>query len=855
MFGDALEAYQLPLREVVRAIQLRNIRATGGSFESYTSDRNIVTLAQFENPEEVGDVIVRSTFEGHQIRVKDLAEIRDDFEPEKTRFRMNGQDVIAFQVFKKGPADIIRVIKAIKAFVNEEKNHMPEELNVMYSSDMSKYVEMRLDVLTANGLIGLALVIVVLFIFLNFRTAFWVSMGIPLSMAGVLFLAPRFGVHVDAISLMGMILVIGLIVDDAIVVAENIAFLRDVEGRHPLDAAVEGTYQVLRPVFATIITTVLAFSPFFFMKGMLGKFIYPIPLVIVLALVISFLEVILVLPAHVTGAGRQKKGGTRSHEWFTRIKIKFQRLVYVVLRIRYIVLLVFVCLLIGIGYYAAHHMAFVLFPSKTAEQFYMTLELPTGASLDATTDKVAEIEDILMELPDTELESFWTMIGSLGGAMMTPGESENWAFLYATLTPYAARNRTAQDIVEELKQKTAGITGLDALRFIVDGGGPPVGRPITVNVVGSNDEMRNALADSLFAFLEAVPGVTDLDRNDKAGKEQVEIELDYPRLSQLGLTVADIAQTVRLAYDGQVVTGVRYDDEDVGFRVLLEAEARAQPGYLGELVVPNNQGRLIRLKDVAQFKTGPGPSSFFHFDGERTVTISADISDEATQTSLEITEQAMANFNLSRDWPGMQLLMAGEAQETEDSIVSLMMALLVAGVGIYLILTLLFNSIFQPVMVMVAIPFGLIGVIGAFALHNQPFGFLSVMGAIGMMGVVVNDSLILVNFINEHRRDFPDKKFLRIVAEGTAGRLRPILLTSITTVCGLLPTAYGFGGSDPFVADMALALGYGILFATPLTLLLLPCLYAIQHDIGRLVRYIPGLGHFYFIPAKAEQDK
>ncbi|MFC1549899.1 efflux RND transporter permease subunit [Candidatus Neomarinimicrobiota bacterium] len=843
--GEAIEEYQVPMREIVSAIQLRNVRATGGSFESYTSDKTIVALAQFEEPLEVGDVIVRSTFEGHQIAINDLAYISDDFEPEKTRFRMNGKPVIAFTIYKKESADIIRLIDEIKKFVDSEKQFLPEEVELMYSSDESRYVKARIGVLTNNGLMGLGLVIVVLFLFLNLRTAFWVAMGIPLSLMGVFFLSPFFGVHIDIVSLMGLILVIGLIVDDGIVVAESIA-KRQEEGDSPVDAAVNGAYGVLRPVFATIVTTIIAFSPFFFMSGMMGKFMFPIPVIVILALLISLAEVFIIMPAHIT-AGRSRKNYKTSRQWFDVVKNRFQRFIVYVLKLRYIVVPIFMISLIGAFLYAANYMQFVLFPSNTAEAFFVTVELPTGSSLDATSDKVSEIETLINNLPEGELDSYWTIIGSLGGGQwFTPGESENWAFMAVTLSPFSKRNRNADEIVEALRVKTDALSDIDAINFLTDSG-PPVGRPIALRVVGNDDQMRKALADSVVAFLNSMEGVTDINRDDKLGKDQVEIKIDYPRLSQFGLTVADVAQAVRLAYDGYVVSRVRYGDEDVHFRVLLEEDIRKRPEYLGELKIPNLQGRLIPLKEVAEFITGPGPSSFFHYDAERAISISADLAKNSDLTPLEATNAVIDNYNITRDWPGMRFVMGGEAEETQESMMSLAIAFGLAGLGIYIVLILLFNSITQPALVMFAIPFGMVGVVGAFALHGEPLGFMAMLGVIGMMGVVVNDSLILVNFINAHRKEDPDKKFIRIVAEGTSSRLRPIILTSVTTIVGLMPTAYGFGGDDPFIAVMALALGYGILFATPLTLLLLPCLYMIQHDIGKLVRRIPGLRHFYFI--------
>jgi multidrug efflux pump subunit AcrB len=433
------------------------------------------------------------------------------------------------------------------------------------------------------------------------------------------------------------------------------------------------------------------------------------------------------------------------------------------------------------------------------------------------------------------------------GDFFQPGENENRAMIWVTLTPYADRERTADQIIDAVKEESDALDGFTAIKYFMEAGGPPVGRPISLRVVGSDDRMRAALADSVMEFLATLDGVTDIIRDDKRGKEQLSVRLNYPRLAELGLTVADVARNLRLAYDGEIVTRVRYGDEDVGFRVILDDRFRGSEGFINLLTIPNRQGRMIPLRQVASFGTGPGPANFIHYDGDRSITVSADLVPGSALTPLTATGATADHFDLSRDWPGMRFHVGGEAQETAGSVISLGITLLIAAIGIYLVLVLLFNSVTQPLLVMIAIPFGMIGVIGAFALHREPLGFLAMLGVVGMMGVVVNDSLILINYINRHRLAEPDKSFKRLVAEGTAARLRPIILTSVTTVSGLIPLAYGWGGSDPFLAPMALALGYGILFATPLTLLLLPCLYAAQHDLQLLIRRIPGLSHFDFL--------
>ena len=349
--------------------------------------------------------------------------------------------------------------------------------------------------------------------------------------------------------------------------------------------------------------------------------------------------------------------------------------------------------------------------------------------------------------------------------------------------------------------------------------------------------MSSALADAVVAELQKIDGVTDIERDDKAGKEQIILDLDYIRLAEQELSVADVAKNLRLAYDGEIVTSVRYGDEDVDFRVILEEEARGSAEILGNLIIPNRDGRFVKLQEVADFRVDAGPSNLYHYDNERTITVSANIDKEKT-TSLLATGTVIDAIDVPKNWPGMRIVAGGETEETQKSMGSLVVAFAAATVGIYLVLLLLFNSLIQPLVIMFAVPFGLIGVIFAFALHGESPGFLAMLGVIGLVGIVVNDSLILVNLANRIRDERKGAPANAVIVDATKHRLRPILLTSVTTVAGLLPMAYGIGGSDPFSAPMALAMGYGILFATPLTLILLPCLLLIQGDITRFVHRV-----------------
>jgi multidrug efflux pump subunit AcrB len=830
-----LKSLDLSLQEIANAIRTRNIRSTGGTFESYRSERNLVTLAQFEEPRDVANVVVRTTFNGPAIYVRDVADIEQGFEEPNILSRINGRPAITFQVLKREKADIIRTVDAINEFMTEQQDLMPEGVEILQTDDISQSVRRRFEVVLNNGGIGLVLVLIILALFLSVRTAFWVALGIPVALLGVIVLLPLMGAYLDIISLTAMLIVIGIIVDDGIIVAENIVRRREL-GDDPLDAATNGLSQVAKPVFTTLITTFFAFAPLFFMPGVSGEFVKVIPLVISLALFISLFELTVALPAHlVPGLKRIKTEKKRNRSWFLFLRRIFEKILKVVLKLRYLYILLTVGLLIGSLWYARTYMSFILFPDKAADVFDVYVTVPVGTPLERTAERVKELEELILGLPDFEVVSFASKIGSHGER--EPGEKDNWAHLRINLTPFADRQRTADQIVNALKDSTDAFENIE-LQYVIQAGGPPVGDPITIRVIGDDDGQRRKLVDAVIQYLNEMGGITDIERNDQLGKDQISVDLNYEELARLGLSVANVAQTIRIAYDGQVVTSIRYRDEDMDFRLLLTRRARSSFEQLKTLQIPNQQGRLIPLETIASFNRRPGPSSYYHYDGERTTTITAGISGEQI-TPIQATDRVLDHFDLDQNWTGMRFSIGGEAEETRESFQGLYFSFIFAVVAIYFVLVLLFNSLTQPFLVLVAIPFGILAVIIAFAIHNEPLGFLALMGLVGLTGVVVNDSLVMVDHINELEAD-SNRPMLDIVIEGTADRLRAIIMTTLTTVVGLLPLAYGLGGSDPFVAPMALALGYGLLFATPLTLFFVPSMIMVRYDFIRLFRRLAG---------------
>ncbi|MCA9401069.1 MAG: efflux RND transporter permease subunit, partial [Candidatus Omnitrophica bacterium] len=684
---DQVRDYQISLGEIITAIRNRNIRLTAGTMESFTTEQNIVTMSEFDDPMEVGDVIVRTTFEGPSVKVKDLALIRDDFEKASTFTRLNGHNAISFVVFKKETADVIRTADAVKALVDEIKDFTPEGVHIDTAADFSHYVKNRFKVVLANALMGLIFVLVLLRFFLNWRASFWVGVGIPVSLLGTIFLMPYFGAYLDCLTLSAMIMVMGIVVDDAIIIGENIFTHRQM-GKEPVQAAVDGITQVYKPVLTTIFTTFFAFAPMFFMEGIFGKFVFVMPLVISLALIISMFESMIALPAHLLPGLKYVKDISSRKNWFNHIEDKFQKSLQLVLKGRYVIVPLFIFVFIFSLWFAHRYMRFVLFPAKMAEEIYISVELPKGTTLERTTEKVKKIEGLVKEISKEALSSY---VSRVGEDFYYEIANENHAYLIISLTPYSERHITAQEIVDRLREKTDQLPGYTQILYYIETGGPPVGKPINLYVIGDDDGMRKTLADQVVQFLEGMEGVKDLERSDKLGKIQVELKPKYEKLARFGLTVADIAQNARVAFDGEVVTSVRYHDEDVDFRVINNQESRQDPDYLPKLLIPNNEGRMITMDKVIDLKPRPGLAYYQHYDHERAVIIFADV-DKEKVSPLEVVDQVMQKFHLERDWPGMRIVKGGETFETEKSIASLTRAFIIAIIGIYFLLIMLFNS-------------------------------------------------------------------------------------------------------------------------------------------------------------------
>jgi multidrug efflux pump subunit AcrB len=819
------------LGEIMNSIRSRNVRTSGGSLESFVTEKNIVTFAEYNDPMEVKDVIIRSTFTGNRLRISDVAVVKDGFEERNIIARSNGNRSIAVIVKRQENADIIKISDEIKKRLDNFKKTLPKNIHAGIMYDNSIYTKSMLNMVFLNGIVGFALVLIVMFLFLDWKSAFWTAFGIPISMCGAFILFEPFGITMNVITLSAIILILGMLVDDAIVIAENTYRLKE-EGMPPIEGTIEGVSSVFKPVLAAVLTTMFAFIPIFFMEGITGKFITGIATVVILMLGFSLIESTCFLPCHIAHASPPKKTPKRTR-WIPHAINKYEKIITWCLRRRYRLIISFVALLVVVVTIGSIWIKFILFPQNNPDVFNVVVEAPKATTLMATEQKVAEVEAVIDKtIPSEVMQNYITRIGHhdtdvYGG---TAGQYSNWALITIYLVPADDRKKhRSEEIMDELQERLNRLSGFDRLTVEGVDDGPPVGKPITVIYISDSDKLRNRFEEETLNYLKKIKGVSAVETNNLPGKDELRLKLNYDTMPRLNITALDVAQTVRAAFEGEVVTSIRKTGEEIDFRVSLKDPKKFRDQDVLELLVSNKDGKLIPLKNFAYFEDTKGPATIHHYDGKRAVTITAEV-DSKSITAIEANQLLRKKFESEvRKHPGLRIEFGGEEKKTQESMQSFYAALFLAVIAIYFLLVILFNSYSQPILIMSAIPFAIIGVFITFLLHGLPLGFVAMIGILGLAGVVVNDSIVMVSHLNE-MCETGGKTFSSVI-KGAAKRFRPVILTTLTTVAGLLPTAYGIGGDIPFIRPMVLAMAWGLTFATLVTLIFTPLLYSVHARI------------------------
>jgi multidrug efflux pump subunit AcrB len=825
--------------EITAAIRNRNVRDSGGSLQSFVAEKKVVTVGQFDYPKQVEEVIIRSNGVGNYVRVRDVAQVVLDYEDWQVQARTDGLTGITLLPRKKAGADGLKTAAAVKAFIEEQRKSLPPGVELLVINDLSRFTVDMLDVLLNNALAGFILVFIVLLIFFHFRLAFWVAIGLPVAISITISVMPLFGLGIDFMTLTGLILVLGMLVDDAIITGESI-FRQKEQGLAPIQASIQGTVNIAPPVIMTTLTTVLAFAPVAFLGGLEGKFLWTLPVMALLTLGSSLLECQFMLPAHLVHAP-----ATQPKQWFVYIQRAYDGLIAQIVRWRYISIILFVTAS-GIALvWSMQTLRFNLYPDVNIDTFYLKVELPEGASFAYTSNKVKELETLVREVvPKYDLLNVGTRIGQhdTDPYGVTEGRNPAWALISVYMKPQGERQSNSNDLIAELRQRVSQFQGYKSIHIEPLKDTPVQGKPVQVEVIGNHEE-RFELAEILLAWLQQNPAVTEAWTSYKPGKDVVRLRLNHEALADKGLSVASVVETVRMAFDGQVIDELRTVDEKIEYRLQYRPQEQGKLVTLQNLTVINQHNLPVPLRAVSDFEIQPGEAAIKHYFGDRTVTVYADI--DRKQISTAQINQALQQFvteeQLLQRFDKLRLWYGGELEQQQEALGNVGTAFLLCFLGIFFLLVILFNSFTQPFLVMIVIPFGFIGVLIAFSLHNMEMSMAALIGILGLTGVLVNDSLVMIAHLNRRKSEH---RFLEIqaIAEGASQRLRPIVITTITTVAGLAPAAYGLGGDNPFLTPMIMTMMWGVVFGTLVTLILLPCLYATEQDLRKLLGVIKTSG-------------
>lgn len=827
----------LSLPEIMLALSQHNVNLPGGVLQENNGELLIRTSGELDTTRDIESVVIRANDEGNWIQVGDIAKVRQRLEKIELIHRTDGTRSINLVVVKKDNADAIDLKTDVQNLLDDFKKSAPASLQLAIVHDVSYYIKRRLNVLISNGWMGFILVMIPMVLFLSTRVAIGALVSIPIALATTFACMKFFGVSINLISMFGLIMVMGMLVDEEVVVAENIARHLENGATHTV-AAIRGTSEVALPILATALSTIIAFVPLLFMQGIMGKFMSDIPKVVIITLSASLLQAILIMPSHLSDLHRtgknknpyqfQKKG---SHHFFDRIKKRYER------GLRYCLKHAGWCSFISLSLcglvllygflglrYGITRTRFILFPSKGIEAFFIRVETDMGTQLEVTESRIVPLEKLVASLPRQELDHYVTQIGITQENPQDPytNRGSHLAQVQVYLTPETQRDRSANEIMEALRQSIPQIEGFLKISFEPVKPGPPQGKPVEVRLRGDDFPLLLKLADDLKSDLKEINGLRDINDDDEEGKGELHIIVDEKKATQAGLTIQEIASQVRIAFDGGIATIIRRGDEEINVRVIMEEDLK-KSGKLDALLIANKKGALVPLYQVAKLEKGPGVEMIRHLDGKRTVSVTANVDETRTTSNFvhQILQEKFSNFSALH--PGITVQFGGEAKDTAESLASLREAFLLALLMILLLLLVTFGSMTQTLALIFIIPFGMIGVVIGFAFLDQPLTFLAMLGVVGLTGVAVDGGILLFTFINSSTTKHEDLK--EKIVEACLTRFRPILLTTATTVLAVIPAAYGIGGNDPFIAPMALAMNWGLISTLVFTLFAIPSLY------------------------------
>jgi multidrug efflux pump subunit AcrB len=868
---DRLREYGMTLDDVAAAVQRNNVNLPAGNLRTKGEEVRLRTVGRKYTGKEFSDIVLMAGMDGEFVTLDQVADISDGFAEDEVISNLNGESALNILVFKTQEEDMVAIAKTMNDWVAKKNPTLPEGYNILMWSDNSIDLQKRIRLLLRNGAIGLTLVFFLLWLFLDFRLSFWAAMGIPISLGGGLAIMWFYGATLNMISLFALIMVLGIIVDDAIVVGEAI-YVHRKRGDGPLHAAVNGTMEVGLPVIAAVTTSIIAFMPLMFVDGVMGKFIAIMPVAVISALLISLIECLVLLPAHLNHLPDpnvpqftrfptiRKIHLTRmkfSHglEWF--IDHVYGPFLKICIKYRYVVACVAVSVVMATyGLLSSGALKFLLFPALDGNDIVSTVEFPSGTPIETTQKAIAQMEAALLRLRDRELAETGRDIiinrytsagdslnsGGGGPGMGGPGGSgSHVGSIRVKLMESVERDYPAEEFMVDWEKEVGLIPGAMSLLFTGLSQGPP-GSAVEIWVKGEKLNDIIAASEELKQELRTYEGTYQVRSDHLPGKNEMRLKLK-PEARSLGLTVQDLGRQARSGYYGNEVLRLQRGRDDIRVKIRYTAEERARVSDFENIRIRTPQGAEVPLMSVADVEYGPGFSTIQRTDGVRRVQVSADVDTNRGNTNEIIAamrdesgDQPSYFDELGQKYPGVEFSFQGAINDSRESLDSLRIGFRMALLGIFVVIATIFRSYLQPFIIMMIVPFGIIGAIWGHFLFGYDIEMMSIFGMVALSGVVVNDAIVLIESLNGIVA--LGTPFFEALVKAGRRRFRAIFLTTISTCGGLAPIIMAKDPQAMFLIPMALSIAAGVAFATLLTLILIPCMLGMLNDFRRISRLV-----------------
>ena len=861
---DALRRHGLTFDEVAQAVRRSSLDLPGGSVRTDSGEVLLRTKGQAYRGDEYENLALWTRPDGSRLRLGEVARVVDGFAETDQLARFDGEPTVLVSVFRTGDQAALDIAAQVKAYVERAQTRMPEGVSVTVWQDQSKVLNDRLSLLLRNGFAGFCLLFLVLALFVQFRLAFWVSLGIPISFLGAIWLMPGLDLSINLMSLFAFILVLGIVVDDAIVVGENV-FTHQQRHGQGLTGSIEGAQEIAIPVVFAVLTSVAAFLPLIFVPGMMGKVMRVIPLIVIPCLLFSLLESLMILPAHLSHMGWNDPGkrpgpwgrlqGMVARGLRSFIEHAYRPALEFALRRRYLTLAIGLATLIITGGMAGGGLLrFQFFPSIEADFMSAAVTMPQGTAVEVTSNIVRRLEmsaaQVRREMEDrTGLDLFQHAYAAVGDQPMATQAAGPFGFARAVsashlgevtieLAPAEDRDITSEELANRWRELTGLIPEAVELKF--NASIFSAGRDIDIQLTGPDlDELRTVAAE-IKGRLGEYTGVYEIADSFREGKREIRLGIK-PEAEVLGLTLADLGRQVRQAFYGEEAQRIQRARDDIRVMVRYPREARRSIGALENMRVRTPDGGEVPFSQVAVVERGRGYASIKRVDRNRAVNVTAAVNAELASAGDVIADlESRILPEILAEHPAVYYSLEGVMAEQRDTMEGLLTGLILALLMVFALLAVPLKSYVQPLIIMSAIPFGMVGAFWGHLIMGMTITMMSMFGMVALAGVVVNDSLVMVHFINRKRTVNVDLGVA--IREAGVVRFRPILLTSLTTFAGLSPLLMEKSMQARFLIPMALSLASGVLFATFITLFLVPTGYLIVEDVKAMLRMLVGLG-------------